>query len=75
MKLIIDNGADVDSVDIILRTPLHLAARGGYLQAVRLLLAYMANPFAKTLTLKSVLDYTKENHPNKLLITYQVKFA
>ena len=60
-KLLIDNGSDVDSVDLIKRTPLHLCAKNNNVETTKLLLAYMANPFAKSITDKSTLDYTKND--------------
>ena len=74
MKLLIDNGADVNACDLILRTPLHLCAKNGNLESLKLLLAFMANPYAKTITRKSICDYAKQSN-NSDIIIYQLKIA
>ena len=44
---IIDNGADVDAVDSLGRTPLHSSIASGSHEAVKELLSHKANPFIK----------------------------
>nr|XP_015826828.2 cyclin-dependent kinase 4 inhibitor C [Nothobranchius furzeri] len=60
---LIDNGADVNLVDDDLNLPLHLAAREGHLEVVRLLLGLTADPTATTglgyTALELALDYKR----------------
>ena len=51
----------VNEVDSIGRTPLHWAAKGGYLNVVQLLLDYRANATMKDTDGKSALEHAAEN--------------
>lgn len=58
VKLLFENGADLDSRDMMGRTPLHLAAKNNNSEAVRALLVYGANPSIKTIAGKRPYEMT-----------------
>ncbi|HSX20720.1 MAG TPA: ankyrin repeat domain-containing protein [Gammaproteobacteria bacterium] len=72
-KLLLDFGADINTLDAGLCTPLHWSANKGDEQFVRLLLEHNANPNARDLAWSTPLhEATRKNHVNvvKLLMNY-----
>lgn len=72
-KLLLDFGADINTLDAGLCTPLHWSANKGDEEFVRLLLEYRANPNARDLAWSTPLhEATRKSHVNiiKLLMNY-----
>lgn len=72
-KLLLDFGADINTLDAGLCTPLHWSANKGDEEFVRLLLEHKANPNARDLAWSTPLhEATRKNHLNvvKLLMNY-----
>lgn len=72
-KLLINFGADINTLDAGLCTPLHWSANKGDEQFVRLLLEHQANPNARDLAWSTPLhEATRKNHIHivKILMNY-----
>lgn len=74
IKLLLSNGANVDSIDHLGRTPLHIAAEKNYHGIAHLLIEYGANANVKNNAgLKSFEQALKNNH--KILGRYLMAYA
>ncbi len=62
VKALMGAGADLDSPDAAGRTPLMVAAAGGHLEIVKLMVNAGANPFTTDNRGKTVLDYAEMRH-------------
>ncbi|MFP3213191.1 MAG: ankyrin repeat domain-containing protein [Thermoproteus sp.] len=67
VKLLLSNGADVDSRDNMGRTPLHLASCKGYRNFVRLLLKMGADPTVRDNKGNSPLDVAATDELKRLI--------
>ncbi|XP_029368745.1 cyclin-dependent kinase 4 inhibitor D [Echeneis naucrates] len=62
-QLLLEQGADPNVADVRTRTtPLHDAARTGFLDTVRLLVEYKADPQARDLANCRPVDLARQNH-------------
>jgi serine/threonine-protein phosphatase 6 regulatory ankyrin repeat subunit B len=68
VKILLENGADVDIKNFKGQTPLHIAAQRGNVNIVKILLSYGADPEAKDNYSKRPIDYSLDNNRKSLVI-------